>query len=666
MKLLDQLSATLPESESLLGRLGLTDRAVDKRRQIYENKGRFGREAVEESEDLERIAALPRRARPTVEEQQELADALTQRLTLGPVQSCKCAELRPGVKNPCITRLLPIQGWYLHEASGAQGALGHIVVGGGKTGIDILLAMVVPGCKRAVLMIPPQLRKQFAIDYLCWQQHFQVPNLAGGSRAIPGRPTLDLLAYSELSSPRFATWLKASAPDILIADEGQNLKDKGSTRTDRFLRYFIDSEDAGRVPLFFTHSGTLTEDSIDNYGHLSALALRESSPVPLETATLAQWCEALDPTKDETPRRGIGALTKLCNIGERVRDGFRRRLVETLGVITTEDAALSSKLRLVKRDPGPVPEVIRNSIGYVRSDKKRPDGEVLVELAEVASCCRQLASGFFYIWRYPRGEAEELIDRWFTRRQAWNADLSEKLEHRTDLLDSRGLCTAAAMRFHAPLPHPGDFPEWDSATWPAWSEIEDLVQPVKDTIWLDDFLVRDAVAYAAQSPGVVWYLHEAFGQRVSAVGGLPWYASGNAEPLNLAPTQAMLDRRSSFIAAGAWEGGDVADNWLKCEDGTRSIVCSIKAHGTGKNMQAWRRCLVANSPVKGWEQLLGRLHRQGQESDVEVSVYRHTREVRDALDTARSLAKYVRETTGKTDRLLFAEFEGIEAVQAHE
>lgn len=681
MGLLHLLGGPAPAPrESLVARMGLTDRAVDKRQQLFSAKGRFGREIVEDSEDLERILQLPRRDRPTIEQQQAMADEMTARLTPGPGAACKCAELRPGVKSPCITRLLPIQGWYLFEAASTSGALGHIVVGGGKTGIDILLPMVVPNCKRAVLLIPPQLRKQFAIDYLCWKQHFKVPNLAGGAPPhFPGRPTLDLLAYSELSSPRFATWLKASAPDILIADEGQNLKDKGSTRTDRFLRYFIEAEEAGTTPLLFVHSGTLTEDSLDNYGHLSALSLRESSPVPLDTGTLGQWCEALDPTKDGTPKRGIGALAKLCTPGERVRYGFRRRLVETQGVITTEDAALPSKLRISKRDPGKVPDVIRNAIAYTRDGKMRPDGEVLTELAEVANVCRQLAAGFFYIWRYPRGESAELIDKWFTRRQAWHRELREKLEHRVDMLDSPGLCEAAARLFYAPdeLERAGDKPphgyvdagasfvkdpnrpQWAASCWRPWAEVEQLVQPVKDTVWVDDFLVRDAVRFAAE-PGVVWYLHEAFGQRVSELGGLPWYASGNAEPVRLNPTPAMLERRAMFLAAGAWEGGDGADNWLKTEDGTRAIVCSIKAHGTGKNMQAWRRCLVTNTPVKGWEQLLGRHHRQGQEAaEVEVQVYRHTSEVRDALDTARELAAYVRDTTGKIDRLLFATLEGL-------
>lgn len=659
----------------MLGRLGLTNRAVDRRQQIYDGSGfTRSRESVNESEDLERIRVLARRPRPTDADQEVMAAVMTALLTRGPVESCRCAELRPGEKTPCITKLLPIQGWYLYEAAQALGAIGHIIAGGGKTGIDILLAMVVPGCRRAVLMIPPSLRGQFVTDYQIWRQHFRVPNLAGGPPPhVPGVPTLDVIAYSELSAPSWAMWLKTSGADTLIGDEGQNLKDKGSTRTDRFLRFYIDTETeiaaevaAGKpdrpVPYFFTHSGTLTESTCDEYGHLSALALRERSPVPLDTQTLGEWCEALDPGPGGSPpRRAMGALSKLCNTGETVRSGFRRRLIETLGVITSDEAALPSKLRLHERKIE-VPEIIRNSIRWVKDKKQRPDGEILKELTEVAAACRQLAAGFFYIWRYPRGESRELIDMWFAKRQDWNRELRDRLEHRTDLLDSPGLLEDAAKRFYAPLPHPlpasgPALPEWQAETWPAWDKIEEQVQPVKDVVWLDDFLTRDVAAFMAVGPGVVWYLHRAFGAKIAELTGAPLYSNGSAEPLNLNPTPAMLERRKAFIAVDAWEGGDVADNWLKCEDGTRSIIASIKAHGTGKHMVAWSRALVTNSPVKGWEQLLARHHRQGQSAPfVDVYLYRHTPDVRDALEMAQANSTFVRETTGKSERLLYAEY----------
>lgn len=610
-----------------------------------------------ESADLARILALPRRPQPDQDQQETMAVEMTSRLALPP-GPCECAKLvprppdAPAGWSPCITKLLPIQGWYLYEAAQLRGALGFVKVGDGKTGIDVLLAMVVPGCKRAVLLVPPNLRTQFASDYLAWSQHFKVPNMAGATGMVyPGRPTLDLLAYSELSSPRFATYLKARQPEVVICDEAHCLKDKNSVRTDRFLRYFIELPAEQPEPVAFFHSGSITDDSPDNYGHMAALALREGSPVPLEIGPLAEWCEAVGAHGEMGP----GALKSLCTGRETVRDGFRRRLLETPGIIASASSRLTVKLNVRKRELA-VPKVIASALSYTRAERKRLDGEELKEIEDVIVACRQLASGFFYRWKYPRGEPVDLILKWFSRRQSWNREVRDMLDHRTDYLDSPKYLRDAAIRYYASEVPEAEkrLPRWASSTWQAWAEVENLVQPVTETIWVDDFVVRDALRYAAEAPSIVWFQHRALGLKISEVGNLPLYREGNAEPLRLQPTAAMLERREGLISIDDWKGGDIADNWIRTEDGSRSIACSIKAHGTGKNLAMFKRCLVTNPPVKGWEQLLGRLHRTRQLSDVEAQVYRHTREVRDALDDAINLSRYVFETTGKAEKLVDA------------
>ena len=91
---------------------------------------------------------------------------------------------------------------------------------------------------------------------------------------------------------------------------------------------------------------------------------------------------------------------------------------------------------------------------------------------------------------------------------------------------------------------------------------------------------------------VVTVLLTAFGRAVAEAGDFPFYGAG-----------------------------DVAAAGILQENGKRTVVASIKAHGTGRNLQAFCRNLVANPPSDGatWEQLLGRTHRQGQEAD-EVTV----------------------------------------------
>lgn len=563
-----------------------------------------------------------------------MAETMTRRLEAHP-RPCRCR----------IHKLLPVQGWYLHEAATVGGVLGHVVAGGGKTLIGILLPMAVPGVKVAVLFLPPELRGQFLADFQEAAQHFRVPNLAWSGSLItakgaarvdamrgwsdrpyyPDRPVLHVLAYSELSHERCATWLQQYQPDLLIADEAQRLSDKSSVRTSRFLRY-ASGRVAGGAPIRYAcHSGSLTTRSLDQYAHHSALALRECSPLPLDPGATMAWGSALDPALRGNPAPA-GALLKLGNADP--REGFRARLVETSGVITTEDASLPIRLSLGVRKPPPIPPAVAAAMDLTRNDKARPDGQPFSEEAEVVACLRQLACGFYYYWIYPRGEAPELIDRWFAARKAWFAELRARMEGmRTDMLDSPKLLRLAAERWHDPN-YRGEAPEWASQAWPAWRDVREQVQPQTATRWLDTWLAEDAVTWGRESPGVIWYLHRAFGAKVAALGGFPLYGEG-----------------------------DAASEGIRAETGDRTIVASVKAHGTGKNLQGWSRALVAGSmsDAGAWEQLLARHHRTGQTKDVTFAVYQHTSEVRRAFEDAQERARYVHATTGLAQRLLYAE-----------
>lgn len=596
------------------------------RNRFHALKERWEADGVKDSPDLQRILALPRRPRPTEAEQSTMAEVMTSLLTLGPVGYCECAKLRPGIKDPCITKLFPVQGWYLWEAMTSDGVIGHLAAGAGKTGIDILLAMVVPGVRQAALLIPPELRTQFYLDYRCWAQHFRVPSLSG-KHAFNGRPMLDVLAYSELSNKSCATWLKINKPNIVIGDELQNLRDRASVRTDRFIRFFTEVESR-----LFGHSGSLTTRSPEDFAHFAAISLGDGSPVPIDPNEAYAWSEALGSRGSRAP----GVLQRFCQGTESVRSGFRRRLVETKGVITTEEAAVSVPVS-VKERKLELPPLILKALAAARRGK-RPDflakdapkalvdaevGETLEEHIEVINCAKQLASGFFYRWKYPRGEPEELIIKWFKARKAWNAALRRKLEHREDLLDSPSLCREAAERFFDLREDPG--PKWACAEFPAWLAVEKEVQPEQDTVWLDDFLAHDAVKWGQHAPGIIWYEDVAIGRRVSTLGGFPLF-----------------------------EGGDEASAAIAQEDGSRTIVASASAHSVGKNLQAFYRMLVITSPANGgaWEQTLARCHRYGQTRDVECEVYLHTQELTDAYVSALADAKYVVESAGASQRLL--------------
>lgn len=580
--------------------------------------------AIKDSPDLQRVLALPRRARPDLE---PVIERLTKRLGKGEIE-CKCKER---FNRRCCRRLLATQAWTLDEGEKQKGILGPIAVGDGKTLVDLLMPMVMPDCKVAVLFIPPNLKEQLLeIDWDFYGAHWNLPNLAGGRWFYPDRPVLHVVTFSKLSNADSTELLERVRPDLVVVDEAHNLARPSAARTKRFLRYFADHPQTRLC----AWSGTLTKRSITDYSHFSALALREGSPTPLHWPTVEEWAGAIDPdVKIPSP---IGALAQFCKPGEEFIQGWRRRLNETPGVISSpETGNCSASLVFYERVIHTPPKVRELMIDLERT-WTRPDGEELVDATQKARCARELACGFFYRWRWPRGESQEVIDRWLEARKNWHRELRNRLRYSEPHLDSPLLCTKAAIRYHER--YSGPLPTWPSEFWPAWKEVRETARPETEAVWVDEFLVRDSADWLRDHRGILWFEHDAFGTRVADLARAPLFG-----------------------------GGGDASRLILGETGVRSIVCSIRAHGTGKNLQCFRSQLVANPPADGaqWEQLLGRTHRQGQGADeVEVHVYRHTKDMRDALDRARSLAAYIQGSFGGSQKLLRATFAFSPALEA--
>jgi len=501
-----------------------------------------------------------------------------------------------------------------------------------NTGLDILLPMVLPDCQRTVLLIPSNLKAQFLErDYPQWSVHFKTPQLAGGRYFTPGRPVLHVVAYSELSSAKSTDLLKKITPDTVICDEAQNVRRRDAARTKRFLRHFSENPRTRLVAL----SGTLTSRSLEDYAHLSKLALGEGSPLPLHWPTVEEWSGAIDAERPNTIASPIGALRKLCNEGEHVREGFRRRLVETKGVVATEEGVLGTSLILNSRMPALPPEV-EKALQGIRNTWQRPDGEELTDAMTKARVCRELAQGFYYRWIWPRGESKNVIEAWLFARRDWHKEVREKLKHSREFMDSPLLLTNAAARWHDGFtdengtkhePHTKHRLTWDSKTFLQWRELKETAEPQTEAVWVSDYLVQDAAAWAKDEPGIIWYEADAFGRKLQQLG-------------------------LAFFGPGA-----EASSKIIREKGDRPIVASLKAHGTGKNLQIFYRNLIASPPSSGKdiEQLLGRTHRLGQKKDeVYGDFYQHTEELREALEQATRDARYIEQSTGGKQRLLYA------------
>lgn len=623
---------------------------------------------VQDSLDLRRIIALPRREQvgdggPLARALVEWANARFGRRRQGP---CECERIsieHYGDSKPCLTSLNLAQSWALAEIETCAGLLGPIGVGHGKTILDILAALAMPDCQQAVLLVPVGLLVQLVAEYEMLDQHFVVPSLVvhgeirlprdpvkkpyNALRSLPGNkpaPTLHAYPYSKLSRPDSTAKLEELAPDTIISDECHKLRHVDTATTARVMRYF----NAHQKTRFCGWSGSLTDSSLRDYAHLAYLALRNNSPLPTEPDVVEDWCRALDPrVAGEDPSNPwstcapAGALVDLCQPGEHYTIAFHRRLVETQGVVATTSSAVSSALSIEERHIhySRVPMNVSNALDDLRETWVRPDGEQLVDALSVARCARELACGFYYQWWYPRGESIKLILEWLEIRKLFRAELRWALARRVEHMDSPYLCEQAAMRATGelpipPCPHDVDrkewkrrHPIWESIHWPDWRAIRNQVQPETRPVRLSNYLAVDAAEWGQQNRGIIWYDSAEFGRMVEEESQLERYGGGPDAATKIAKVQ-----------------------------GGRSIICSIKSHGTGRDglqRHFWEQ-LVAQPPpsATGWEQMLGRLHRIGQKNPVVRTLfYRHTDELAHHVDQALARALYVQTTIGASQKL---------------
>lgn len=577
---------------------------------------------VGHSADLTRVLRIPKRPVPNENQSEALIEVMSSRFSRkNPRCNCRTKHNRN-----CITRLRRAQAWALYEMGLAGGLVGSIGVGHGKTLLGLLapLALGLRAGEIAVLLCPPSNVGEIIGEYQLAGQHFHLSSITvHGSKnftmVVAGTPSLHVMPYSMLSRPESTAWISQVGPKAIIADECDKLRNPQTATTSRVLRQFA----SDHTTKLCAWTGSLMDKSIEDFSHLSALALRDRSPLPLDPIIVKDWARAVDADEYQAPG---GALMALCEPGESLEVAFSRRVRETLGFITTTEAAISAPIVITERAAPDVPANVQAALDELRACMVRPDGEELIDALAVAKCASELACGFYYKWIFPRGEPEALIERWFTARKAWNKELREFLIPRHEGLDSEKLARDAAKRFHRDLTTPG--PEWESHAWPAWCEVEPLVQPKSKAVRLNDYLAQDCAEWGLQNTGIIWYTHREFGKWVAELSGLPLHT-----------------------------GGPKARELILEETGNRSIVASIKSHGRGRDglQFAFSNQLITTMPSSSRqaEQLLGRLHRTGQESGlVRAEYYAHTPELAAAFHAARRKAAGVQTILSQEQKLL--------------
>jgi hypothetical protein len=568
-----------------------------------------------------------------------------------------------GLGHPfCMRRLMAVQAWSLYELPLALGEVGQIAVGGGKTLTSILSPLALPKVRTALLFAKPDQRGHYRRAYLQAREHFRVSSIVfddndmKGSYIVPGTPVLRFIPYSRLSNTKSSTLLDSfDDVDLIVGDEIHLLSSIRSSRTIRFLRFMSKHPDT----VFACWSGSMVNKSIRDAHHLYAHALGLKSPYPIKDGDADAWSEVMDPspcpdTTSTTAQMLYDAFADgqspspvqaLLGDTEAVRSGFRRRVERTLGVITTRGSAATCSLTLGLRKAPAIPKEVREALADVRQRWVRPDGEELAETIEMIRCVREVGMGYYGYWAFPQGEPTDLIDEWYLARKLYHKELRRKILIGETNLDSPKLCADAAIRAFLEPRYDGDLPVWPEQSWPPWARVKDLVQPSPRTGWVavrpgtpvpvdhpSLYIVRDAAEWAKANRGIVWVQGVTFGRKIAELAGIKYHG-----------------------------GGPNAEADILAEDGSRSIVCSIKAHSEGRDGLQYKfsKQLVTEIPSssKGWEQLIGRLARVGQPEDtVETEIYGHISEILDALRSAIRDAEFVQGVTGNRQMLLAMDF----------
>ena len=493
-------------------------------------------------------------------------------------------ELTELLKTPQGTqKLFIIQALAIVEIAENRGSIVPIGVGGGKT-LVTQMAPVFMDALRPLLLVPASLRDQ--------TNDVVLPELSKHWRL---HPNMIVFSYESLSLKKYANFLEDLKPDMIVCDECHFLKNlQKSGRVKRLSRYMSKNPNTIFVPL----SGTIAKRSVMDYWHLSQWALKpENTPMPTNWTEAKHWANALDMNVRPGDRCAPGALMDLMGPDdENFRQGYRRRFLETPGVVSSPPEKLGVALSVNYAKCPDVPQELKETINRVISEEEDPHGNLLMFKWDVSRIVKQLVQGFFLKWKHP-GPIP-----WMQARSEFSKALNRKLKHNRLNLDTEG----QVMDYFEENP----IPEYER-----WIAIKDTFKPKTIPVWVDDYLVTYAAEWLNKTAGICWVQNPDVGERIAELSG--FYYSGEGDK-----------------------------HILTCP--SQPIIASIAAHGTGRNLQdRWHQNLVVSPPSCGavWEQLLGRTHRHGQEQDrvlFEVCLHHYINK--------NNMAKALHDANGYSDR----------------
>lgn len=513
-----------------------------------------------------------------------------------PIKPAVQQALTEYLKTPEGTqKLRPAQVMFLKDLFEHRGVFANMRVGSGKT-LPTLVAGTLLELP-TVLLVPSELvdkTKEEATDDYAPHWDFEMPKVLG---------------YGMLSHKNHARDLFKLRPKLLLADEAQylfNPEAACTVRVGEYLEYYPDT-------VFAALSGSLIDPSLMRYHHLMLWSVgARGMPLPADYKVAVAWAQALDPEPPEgKPRIDLGALRVFGDDRDEANAMLGECMAATPGVVYTRGKGIKASLRVCAWKPKRLAKEVLKTIAEVRSTKKRPDG-VDLDDAEVGLVCSQLENGFYLHWE-PEGPPE-----WMKARKEWYQYWRRVVRKRFPGLDSMARVEDAI-----------DTEQLEIRELEAWREVRSSFKPRSVAVWMTKSVMEEAAAFAlAQPTCVVWTRYKCMGRALEKL-GLPHFGRKG-----IGPDGTSIQRTKA-----------------------KHISASIRANSTGRNLQRYGHALLLNpfSEVRGFEQTIGRHHREGTKYD---TVYFHVHNTKDMRRVLRK-AKHLGRVGGFDPKLSIADYVGF-------
>jgi hypothetical protein len=552
---------------------------------------------VEYTPELERVIRIPRR-RWTMQEAQALADRLT-------------PLLRTAAGEAAGVSLFPLQALGLAEFHQVRGGFFALPVGEGKT-LQAWLLPYVACVSRSIYLNPASLMDDRERDFARLAKHW-----------VNARPPARLVSYTALTQANNHDLLIRYKPKLIMADEGDLLRNPDSSMCMRLDEYAELDPDC----MFVVLTGTPMRKSIKDICHLLKWTHKKWAPVPLTYKDREAWSNALDERVDMIKRQRPGALLHLAGPDvearddlERARIGFQQRLWETPGVIYVDKQSCETPLHL-RLLQAPEDPLLDAAFKHFRSKEATPPfrgepaGYELEGPLEMYRVGRELGCGFF-------GRPEPMPPTpWREARAAWAKFARQQIGRRGKggQLLATELMVAKEFKDH-PL-------------HVAWKEIRPKYKWKSVAEWVSGSVIGYAREWLrTNTPAIVWCPHVPAGEALSRISGVPFFGAGG-----------LTDAGESILNLPP----------------RKSAICSIQSNKRGRNLQSHTRHLVVGwpQPATDVEQMLGRPHRRGQDDPVYFDVLISCAEHLYAIDMSYREAGFVKVTQGQTQKILIAEID---------